>query len=46
MIPKVIIEAANMTVASRNYKSTGPRQLVGIGVIASPQDRARYEGSR
>jgi hypothetical protein len=41
----VIIEAANMAVVWRNYKSAGPRQLVVSGVIASPQDRARYEAA-
>lgn len=41
----VIIEAANMAVVWRNYRSTGPRQLVVSGVIASPQDRARYEAA-
>lgn len=41
----VITEAANMAAVWRNYKRTGPRQLVVSGVIASPQDRARYEAA-
>lgn len=41
----VITEAENMAVVWRNYKRAGPRQLVVSGVIASPQDRARYQAA-
>lgn len=41
----VLIEAANMAAVWRNYKSTGPRQLIVSGVISSPQDRTRYEAA-
>jgi hypothetical protein len=41
----VITEARNMGVVWRNYKRAGPRQLVVSGVIATPQDHARYEGA-
>lgn len=36
-------EAANMAAVWGNYKSAGPRQPVGAGVIASALDRQRYE---
>ncbi|MBT2533231.1 AAA family ATPase [Arthrobacter sp. ISL-48] len=36
-------EAANMAAVWRNYKNTGARQLVVSGVMASLQDRTRYE---
>ena len=41
----VITEAANMAAVWRNYKRTGPRQLVVSGVIAGLPDRARYEAA-
>ncbi|NQD89754.1 hypothetical protein HP499_18380 [Paenarthrobacter sp. CM16] len=41
----VVIEAVNMAAVWRNYKSTGPRQLIVSGVISSPQDCARYEAA-
>lgn len=41
----VLIEAENMAAVWRNYKNTGPRQLVVSGVISNPQDRARYEAA-
>jgi hypothetical protein len=41
----VITEAANMAIVWRNYKRAGPRQLVVSGVVASLEDRARYEAA-
>lgn len=40
----VVTEARNMGVVWRNYKRSGPRQLVVSGVIATQQDQVRYEG--
>lgn len=39
----VLTEAANLATVWSNYRRTGPRQLVVAGVIASEQDRRRYE---
>lgn len=39
----VVTEAANMAAVWRNYRRTGPHQLVVAGVIASTTDRDRYE---
>ncbi|WP_091412626.1 hypothetical protein [Friedmanniella luteola] len=35
-------EAANLAAVWRNYRRTGPRQLVVAGVIADERDRQRY----
>ncbi|WP_157677091.1 hypothetical protein [Auraticoccus monumenti] len=39
----VLTEAANMTAVWNNYRQTGPRQPVVAGVMASEEDRQRYE---
>ncbi|MGX9900786.1 hypothetical protein ACW0JT_14610 [Arthrobacter sp. SA17] len=41
----VITESANMAAVWHNYQQAGPRQLVVAGVIASLEDRARYEAA-
>jgi hypothetical protein len=42
-LDNVVIEAENMAAVWANYLTAGPRQLVVSGVIATEEDRQRYE---
>jgi chloramphenicol 3-O-phosphotransferase len=39
----VLVEARNLSAVWRNYRASGPRQPVVSGVLATPDDRRRYE---